>query len=91
MTIGKIQSFALLLIIFSCTPKQSDTSDPIRKFKYEEFTINQLQKGYSTGEFSVEEVVQSYLDRIAAIDDRGPKLNSVIQINPDAIEIAKQL
>lgn len=91
MTIGKIQSFALLLIIFSCGPKQSDKQETSQKFKYEEFTIKHLQEGYSTGEFSVEEVVQAYLDRIATIDDSGPELNAVIQINPDAIEIAKQL
>lgn len=91
MTIGKIQPFALLLIIFSCAPKQQDRLETNQNFKYEEFTIKQLQDGYASGKFSVEEVVQSYLDRIAAIDDSGPELNSVIQVNPDAIEIAKQL
>ncbi|MCB0489492.1 MAG: amidase [Cyclobacteriaceae bacterium] len=91
MTIGKIQTFALLLIIFSCSPKQSDTPKTKESFKYEEFTIRQLQEGYSNEKFTIEEVVQSYLDRIAAIDDSGPQLNSVIQVNPDAIEIARQL
>ncbi|MCK7539189.1 MAG: hypothetical protein MZV63_53835 [Marinilabiliales bacterium] len=40
------------------------------------------------GDFTVTEVVQAYLDRIDAIDDAGPMLNAVIQVNPDALTIA---
>ena len=33
----------------------------------------------------------TYLDRINEIDKNGPKLNSIIQVNPDALQIAEEL
>jgi amidase len=57
----------------------------------EEMTISDLQNGYSEKRFTVAEVVNTYLDRIMSIDMSGPQLNSVIEINPDALEIAAKL
>jgi amidase len=57
----------------------------------EEMTIPKLQLGYSEGKFSVADVVSSYIDRIMEIDMNGPALNSVLVINPDAMEIAEEL
>lgn len=62
-----------------------------QSFPFEEFSIPQVQEGFDQGDFSIVELVQAYLDRIEAIDQNGPKLNSVIEINPDALEIAKEL
>src|SRR3546814_16074022 len=42
----------------------------------------------SDGNLSSRELTQAYLDRIAAIDDAGPRLNAVIELNPDALEEA---
>lgn len=81
---------SLVILAISCEPKQKPDSRG-EKFKYDEFTIEQLQDGYTSGEYQIQDVVQSYLDRIKAIDKSGPQLNSIIQINPDAIEIAKAL
>lgn len=58
---------------------------------FPELDITEIQQGYKDGKFTVKEVVQAYLDRIERIDKNGPTLNSVIQINPDAIEIAEEL
>lgn len=80
----------LLATLFACNQgplNKVTTSD----FRFEEYTIAQLQQGYDNGDFTVTEVVQAYLDRIEAIDDNGPMLNAVIQINPDALAIAAQL
>lgn len=60
-------------------------------FRFLEYSVKQMQEGYSNGEFSVEEVVRAYLERIQAIDKNGPQLNSIITVNPDAIEIAREL
>jgi amidase len=57
----------------------------------EELTIAELQKGYKEGKFTVSEVVKTYLDRINEIDRNGPQLNSIIEINPDAMQIAAEL
>ncbi|MFZ0472928.1 MAG: amidase [Bacteroidales bacterium] len=81
-----------LSIIASCRhDKQKQQSATSQLFRFEEFTIDQLQQGYRNGDFTVTEVVQAYLDRIEAIDDSGPMLNAVIQVNPDALTIAAEL
>lgn len=67
------------------TEKKADTS------WIEELTISQLQKGYKDKKYTIAEVVKVYLDRINDLDRDGPKLNSVIRINPDAIQIANEL
>ena len=52
-------------------------------------TIDQLQQAMAAGEVTAEALTQAYLDRIAAIDQAGPKLNAVIELNPDALAIAR--
>ena len=60
-------------------------------FELEEMTIEELQEGLRSGRFTSHSLTQAYLDRIDAIDKRGPAINSVIEINPDALEIARQM
>lgn len=81
----------LLLPVVACRQQTGNSAATTGRFPFEEFTIDQLQQGYASGDFTVTEVVQAYLDRIDAIDDAGPMLNAVIQINPDAMAIAAQL
>jgi amidase len=57
----------------------------------EEITISQLQQDYRQGKYKVHDVVTWYLSRIDSLDKHGPKLNSIITINPDALKIADQL
>lgn len=60
-------------------------------FELNEITVDELQKGMESGAYTSEKIVQMYLDRIEAIDKNGPALNSVLEINPDALEIAREL
>lgn len=60
-------------------------------FRFLEYDIEKLQKGYQNKEYNISEVVKSYLERIDKIDKNGPKLNSIITINPDALKIADSL
>ena len=83
-----------LLSVNACKPANKDNSSNINlpdKFELNEITINQLQASFDDGTLTCEQVVQMYLDRIDAIDKNGPSLNSVIELNPDALEIAKRL
>lgn len=57
----------------------------------QEFTICQLQEKMSTGELTSRQLIELYLERIELLDQQGPKLNSVIEINPDALKIAESL
>ncbi len=82
--------FFVLILLSSCK-KESDDITSNTGFQFEEITITELQEGYTNGDFTITEVVQSYLDRIQDIDQKGPKLNAIIQVNPDALNIAEQL
>jgi len=57
----------------------------------EEMTIAELQQGYREGKYTVAEVVAAYLERIEEIDKNGPAINSIIIVNPDAMQIAGEL
>ena len=58
-------------------------------FAFEEATIAGLQAKLAAGTLSSRTLAQAYLDRIAAIDDAGPALNAVIELNPDALKEAE--
>lgn len=60
-------------------------------FKLEEATITSINKAFDADALSAEELVQLYLNRIATYDDAGPVLNSVLTINPKALQTAKAL
>jgi amidase len=57
----------------------------------EEVTIAELQQRMQSHRLTSHALVKKYIARIEQIDRRGPNLNSVIEINPDAEEIAKAL
>ena len=57
----------------------------------EELTIQEAQSRMTSGELTAHRLTEMYLARIAEIDQAGPRLNSVIEINPDALEIADAL
>lgn len=90
---SQIPLWGLLLLLFACrqTPLPEAKTTPEFAIDLEEITIQQLQDGYEQGTFTIEEVTQTYLDRIAAIDDDGPELNAIIQVNPEALDIARKL
>lgn len=60
-------------------------------FQLEEATIKQLQDAQSSGAQTAQALAEAYLKRIDEIDKRGPAINSVIELNPDALSIAAQL
>jgi len=60
-------------------------------FVVEETSISDIQKAVGEGALTYEGLVRMYLARIAAYEDGGPKINSIITLNPDAIKIAAAL
>jgi amidase len=54
----------------------------------QEYTIQELQKKMGSGELTARQVAELYLERIDSVDRKGPKVNSVIETNPDALSIA---
>ncbi len=84
-----------LLINSSCKEdsklKKEKTQMEKDDFELNEITIQQLQEKMKNGNYTSEQITNLYLKRIEAIDKNGPKLNAVIEINPDAIDIAKAM
>ena len=60
-------------------------------FEFDELSITELQDRMKAGKLTARSIAQKYLKRIEDIDKRGPAINSVIEINPDAIAIAEGL
>lgn len=58
-------------------------------FPYEEATIEDLQARMSAGRLTSRELTAAYLGRIAAVDQAGPRLRAVIEVNPDALAQAE--
>lgn len=88
---------ASLLLLGGCAtapPKPveppKDTS-PNAPFELEEASVAELQRRMTAKEFTAQAITQLYLERIARLDDAGPQLNAVIEINPEALKIAEAL
>lgn len=60
-------------------------------FKLEEATIADIQQAVAVGALSYKQLTQLYLARIAAYEDGGPKINSIITLNADALKVAAAL
>src|SRR5690242_18219172 len=59
-------------------------------FDLNEITIDELQQKMQNGTYTSRSITQKYLQRINDIDKKGPQLNAVIEINPDALNIAEE-
>jgi len=60
-------------------------------FSLEEATLSALEQGFRSRRFTSRSVTQWYLNRIERLDKKGPALNTVIEINPDALNTAAAL
>jgi amidase len=60
-------------------------------FPHAEATIAGLQEQMQSGQLTSAALTTAYLARIAEVDQAGPKLNAIIELNPDALAIAQQL
>jgi len=83
--LGPISAGATVLVRKSVSPKHA--SD----FELDELTIAELQAGMTSGQFTAVSLTRKYLERIEKIDRRGPALRAIIELNPDALEIAREL
>jgi len=64
---------------------------PKKSFEFEEMTIRLMDEGLLARRFTSRHICEAYIKRIEEIDRKGPTLRSVIELNPDALEIADQL
>ncbi len=71
----------------SCQPENQATTiqKDFTSFDFNEITVDELQQKMASGELSSVQICQKYLDRITKVD---PILKSVIEVNPEALDIA---
>jgi len=78
-------------------PLRAESEAPqVTGFELEETTIPELQEGMKSGRFTARSLVEKYLERIDDVDTprkdkRGPAVNAIIELNPDAPSIAAAL
>ena len=78
--------------IQSRTPMRA-VSAPLqtKPFAFDETTLADLQQAMQSGQQTAHSIAELYLARVDEIDKHGPAVNSVIEINPDALAIADAL
>jgi len=64
---------------------------PLRPFELSEIMVAKLQDEMRAGRLSARSIAGKYLARIEGVDKRGPAVNSVIEVNPDALAIAAEV
>ena len=86
-----------LFVTPSCSDKKTepttktDDDDSEDNFELNEITVMELQDKMAKGVYTSEQITKLYLNRIEAIDKNGPKLNAIIELNPEALSIAKAM
>ena len=83
--VGISGGFGSVMAQNSATPMADATLPPASP------SVADLQAALANGDVTVREIVEASLARIAAIDEAGPALNAVIELNPDALAIADEL
>jgi amidase len=69
----------------------SATGPSVASFELDELSISDLQAAMTARKYTASSLVELYQGRIEQIDRRGPTLKSVIELNPDAMQIALEL
>jgi amidase len=78
-------AIVLLLLI----PFIASADSPNSRFRFEDATVAELQAAMASGHLTSEALTRAYIARILAFDQDGPGVNSVMELNPDALAMAK--
>lgn len=74
--------------VIASEAEKTGAQTAMKSFDLEEMTVTDLQDAMKSGKLTARSIAQKYLERIASVDK---KLNSVIETNPDALNIAADL
>jgi amidase len=84
--LGLVLTSALSIPSYAGQPSAKD-----KDFDYLEATVAQLQQAMQQGKLTSVKLTKAYIQRIIDLDQNGPGVNAVIEFNPDALDIAKQM
>ncbi|MEP5611408.1 MAG: amidase [Cyclobacteriaceae bacterium] len=94
LQLGALTSAIPFVGLIACAParnKENTKANENSLFDLEEWTVEQLQEAMISGKYSSRQICELYLSRIRDVDQSKNGLNSVIELNPDALDIADQL
>jgi amidase len=78
-------------LLYAAPARSQDAKVKVTSFQVMETSIDAIHRAYKTGVLTSHQLTQQYLDRINAYDQQGPAINSIITINPKALEEADRL
>ncbi len=79
-------------LVFAATSATVAAAQPARRpFRLEEATIGQIHAAFKAKTLTCRTLTKAYLDRIDALDTRGPAINAIILVNPQALAVADSL
>src|SRR5947209_1560831 len=81
----------LLLFLPSSCSSTTQNQTEAKPFNIMETTIEEIHAAYKSGQLTARQLVQMYLERIEAYDQKGPTINSIITLNRKALEEADKL
>src|SRR6266849_872170 len=86
-------SIALILIASAATTSSATKARALQatRFRVEEASIAQIHAAMRAGRVTCRGLVEAYLARIDAYDKKGPSINAVVLLNPDALKTADEL
>jgi amidase len=87
----KLSALTTVPVLAGHAQPATGTKRSSKPFQLAEATISELQHAMESGRESAASLCKKYLDRIDELDRRGPKLRAVIELNPDAMAIARDL
>ena len=86
--LGRLVGPALFLLLLAVTPVEASA---FRLIWTQEATIADILAAFKANELTCRQLVQMYLDRIEAYDRKGPALNAIVMVNPNALATADAL
>ncbi len=82
---------SLPLVAGTAASAPSAAQASLKAFDLDEITVAGLQQAMQSGRLTARSIAEKYLARIEAADKHGPGVNTVIEANPDALDIAEKL
>jgi amidase len=77
----------ITVLLLSPLATRADSDD---KFPFREATVAQLQAEMAAGRLTSERLTRAYIERIHDLDSNGPGVNSIMELNPDALALARK-
>jgi len=85
-----LTSLLMLALVAGSNAAQPNNGNNNTPKNYNEWTVQQLQAAMSAGKLTSEKLTKYYIQRILDLDQSGPGVNAVIELNPDALDDARQ-